>query len=247
MKNSDKKKPLTAEQKLECEKLRAIWDAKKDELDLTQQKVGEEFKKEGGGISQGAVGHYLSGRSALNLRAAVIFARLLNVKVSEFSPRLAEELGGPVESVTDDDDLPPGMVTIPSKKIKLIATVEEEGYIVDYEDDKDVVPLYYRKDWLDKKGYRVSALHTRGIKGSSMEPALYEGDRVLINRDMRTPKHGRTFEVIVDGHPCVKRLKRVGATWWVTSDNPAHSHTDCQLENLEQVRGMVVERVSEHI
>lgn len=39
--------------------------------------------------TQSMVGHFLGGRSALTLDAAVAFARLLECEVADFSPRLA--------------------------------------------------------------------------------------------------------------------------------------------------------------
>lgn len=162
---------------------------------------------------------------------------------------IAGEMSGSasVVAVGKGDVLPEGLIPIPAKKIKLRGTMPDDGIDVHYEDDEDVEPLYYKKEWLEKRGYRIEALHTRGIKGSSMEPSLWEGDRVLINRDMRTPRQGRAFEVIVEGNPCVKRLEKRGDIWWITSDNEHHKRFDCPLENLEQIRGMVVEKSSEHI
>lgn len=80
-----KKKPLTQEEIDECAALRKLWDKNARALGVTQEKVGQEL----GGKSQSAVGHYLGGRNALNIKAALVFARMINVKVEEFSPRLS--------------------------------------------------------------------------------------------------------------------------------------------------------------
>jgi len=75
--------------------LRAIWNRMKDTLAergwATQEKFGHQF-----GIgNQSAVGAFLNGRTALSPKAAAAFARGLNCKVSEFSPRLADLLNEP--------------------------------------------------------------------------------------------------------------------------------------------------------
>lgn len=43
-------------------------------------------------MTQGAVGHYLNGRSPLNLESALKFADVFDVSVSDFSPTLAKLL-----------------------------------------------------------------------------------------------------------------------------------------------------------
>ena len=81
----EKKKSLSTEQLLDAQRLKAIYEAKKKELGISQQDIADTL-----GISQGAVGHYLNGRNALNMRVAAEFSRILKVSVSDFSPSLAE-------------------------------------------------------------------------------------------------------------------------------------------------------------
>lgn len=80
-------KKLTTEQLEDCHRLKALYELKKKELNLTQQQIADELD-----ISQGAVGHYLNGRNALNLQIASVFAKKLQVSISEFSPSLAKEI-----------------------------------------------------------------------------------------------------------------------------------------------------------
>lgn len=80
-------KKLTTEQLEDCYRLKALYELKKKELNLTQQQIADELD-----ISQGAVGHYLNGRNALNLQIASVFAKKLQVSISEFSPSLAKEI-----------------------------------------------------------------------------------------------------------------------------------------------------------
>ena len=89
MSKNTRKLPLTEEQLLESDRLKALFEGKKKELGLTQEKIAAEL---GDGVTQGAVSHFLNRRTALNLEAAVVFARLLKVPVAEFSERLAADL-----------------------------------------------------------------------------------------------------------------------------------------------------------
>ena len=116
---------------------------------------------------------------------------------------------------------------VPMKTISLRASNDSAvGFEVQYENDDTEKPIFYRREWLQKMGYRLEKLSVREIHGSSMEPALFEGDKVLINGDSRTPKNGAAFAVVIDGQLAIKRLRRRGQEWWITSDNPAHSNTD---------------------
>lgn len=67
--------------------MKEIWQSKRSELKITQQDVANEI----GGITQGAISHYLNGKNPLNLKIASVFSRLLGVPISKFSFRLAKE------------------------------------------------------------------------------------------------------------------------------------------------------------
>lgn len=84
MKNKNR---LTEEQQKDAERLKAIYESKKKTLGITQQDIADELS-----ITQSAVGHYLNGRNALNVSSALMFAKILEVQIEEFSPHLAREL-----------------------------------------------------------------------------------------------------------------------------------------------------------
>ena len=83
----EKKKSLTPAQVADSQRLKALYEAKKKELGITQQSIADALD-----ISQGAVGHYLNGRNALNTAVASVFARILRVSVGDFSPSLAKDI-----------------------------------------------------------------------------------------------------------------------------------------------------------
>lgn len=82
-----KKKALEPHQLEECARLKEIFQRKKAELGLTQDKAAAAL-----GMNQGSFSHYLNGRNALNLDFAVRVARLLKVSVVDFSVRLQLEI-----------------------------------------------------------------------------------------------------------------------------------------------------------
>lgn len=81
------KKSLTTEQLDDALRLKALYESKKKSLNVTQYTIADELD-----ISQGAVGHYLNGRIALNVPIASGFAKILQVSIAEFSPSLAKDV-----------------------------------------------------------------------------------------------------------------------------------------------------------
>ncbi|MBX9753816.1 MAG: helix-turn-helix transcriptional regulator [Pseudomonadaceae bacterium] len=108
------KKPLPPERKIENDKLKALYDAKKKELGLTHYALADALD-----ISQSGVSHYLNGINPLNTSSAAILARLLKVDVSEFSPRLAAEIRSITLAV---EAAPPGSNMAALQRLKGKAT-----------------------------------------------------------------------------------------------------------------------------
>lgn len=81
------KRPLPEDRKEEARKLKEIFNSKKRDLDLTQEKLAYLMN-----MNQSSVSHYLNGINPLNTTTAAVFAQLLEVQVSDFSPRLAEQI-----------------------------------------------------------------------------------------------------------------------------------------------------------
>jgi signal peptidase I len=69
---------------------------------------------------------------------------------------------------------------------------------------------------------RLPRLGLAVVRGCSMEPALYAGDRLLVAYG-RTPRVGQIVIIRLPDRPVsVKRVTRqVGDGWWVERDNPA--------------------------
>ena len=93
----EKKKTLTTEQLEDAQRLKALYESKKKALGVTQYTIADDL-----GITQGAVGHYLNGRNALNVDVASGFARILQVSISDFSPSIAAKVASQAESLSGD-------------------------------------------------------------------------------------------------------------------------------------------------
>jgi phage repressor protein C with HTH and peptisase S24 domain len=139
----------------------------------------------------------------------------------------------------------PAVVAVTSRAIPLSATIHGEK--IHAGEDLEKEPMYFQASWIRKMGFKPEMLVTRQVKGSSMEPTLWDGDMILINCESREPKHGRTYWVEVEGEPCVKRILKLHGEWWISSDNETQRLRDMQLENPQQIMGEVVIKSSSHI
>jgi len=78
---------ITDADKDAARRLLAIWEAKKQELKLTQTSIADEI-----GTSQSAISQYLNGTIALNTDAVIVFAKLLQCRPEEIRPVLGRKL-----------------------------------------------------------------------------------------------------------------------------------------------------------
>lgn len=80
------RRELLRDEREDSERLRNIWNEKKNHLNLSQQDVADAF----GIANQTAISQYLNGRIPLNLEAAIKFSKILGVSVKDISPRHAQ-------------------------------------------------------------------------------------------------------------------------------------------------------------
>lgn len=76
---------LTGEELQDAERLKKIWEEKSRTLNLTQLAVSKAF----GFANQSAVSQYLNARIPLNMETAAKFSKILNVALTDISPRHA--------------------------------------------------------------------------------------------------------------------------------------------------------------
>ncbi|ASN67564.1 putative repressor, partial [uncultured Caudovirales phage] len=98
MKKDSRRLPLSDWQLQDSARLKSLFQAKRGELKLTQEKLAAEL---GDGVTQGAVSHFMNGRTALSVNAAVVFAKALQVPVSDISPTLAAQIEKMAASLPD--------------------------------------------------------------------------------------------------------------------------------------------------
>ncbi|HED2522675.1 TPA: XRE family transcriptional regulator [Klebsiella aerogenes] len=87
---------LTDEQKADAARLKSLYQSLKKELKLSQTLIADQM-----GITQSAVGHYITGRQPLNARVVSDFARILGVGAEQISPTLAREIARQASALKD--------------------------------------------------------------------------------------------------------------------------------------------------
>nr|AER23978.1 putative phage repressor [Variovorax sp. HH01] len=150
--------------------------------------------------------------------------------------------GMDVEEMDKHPDLEPVRVV----KLKLKAGMS--GFAVD-PDPTEAAPIFFRSDWLRRRGFKSYNLVAIRVSGQSMETTLFQDDVVVANIADTEPKDGEVFAVNYEGEPVVKRLIREGGSWWLSSDNPdqrRYPRKECTGDSCIIV-GRIIHRQSERI
>ena len=99
--------------------------------------------------------------------------------------------------------------------------------------------LRFAASWLKRYGLTPAMLSAIEVEGDSMEPALRDGDEILVDRTPRPLRDGIHL-VRIDDVLLVKRIERLGAERLrLISDNPAYAPVERALGDVEFI-GRVV-------
>lgn len=239
------KKPLAADKKDECLRLKAVFNRKKKDLGLTQEKLAHALE-----MNQSSVSHYLNGVNPLNVPVASAFAKILEVDVSEFSERLAQQIADiagtavgtprekhgsatPVDSKAVMQSL--GFITIPHLNVSASMgpgrSAEHHVEVI-----RDITVNF---DWLKAQGLAFSSLDSLAIingDGDSMESTFRNGDALLVDRGITEIKTDAIYVFTLDGELFIKRLQRMTkGSLLMISDNPAYQPIRLEGADLEKV------------
>ena len=254
MSKNTRKLPLNEEQIRESDRLKALFEEKKKELGLTQEKIAAEL---GDGVTQGAVSHFLNRRTALNLEAAVVFARLLKVPVSEFSERLASDINRLCEDNSITSSIKPAPPTSQDQQASPKFS-NEDFTLIDQYDARTAVgsgcenthlvlrnTLAFKTEWLRAKGVKAKSLKVIYAHDDSMWPTINHHDVLLVDESCIEPSDGQIFAMgNLEGN-LVKRLVGSGdGGWIICSDNPDKSkYPNLELSDTEINEHRILGRV----
>ena len=259
MKKDSRRLPLSDWQLQDSERLKAIFHEKRAELGLTQEKLAAEL---GDTVTQGAVSHFMNGRTALSIKAATVFARALKVRVSQISPTLAsriEEMASsldhagrkpvdapksaantPFPAGEDEGVIDDRYAFIPQYDAKAAAGIGHDNPHVEVKST-----LAFKRDWLRLKGANPTSLIVIYADGESMWPTIDDHDVLLLDTSKTDPVDGHVFVLAnTDKGTIVKRLIKHGSSWIIQSDNPdENKYPDIVLPDGELNEHRIIGRV----
>ncbi|WP_095083365.1 S24 family peptidase [Pseudomonas sp. Irchel s3h17] len=229
-----KKRPLSDVEQQECAALNALYKARKKELGLSQEKIAIEGLKAN---SQSAASHYLTGRNALNIEAASVFARYLKVPVSAFSERLAKEID--MLSSSEPSNVGSTRQPIESFRYPVISWVAAGAWA------EAVEP--FPPGFSDR--YELSDYNSKGpafwleVKGDSMTSpvgmSITEGTLILVDTEADVQSGKLVVAKLADSDQATfKKLVDDGGRRYLKPLNPAYPTEMC-AENCRIV-GVVV-------
>ncbi|WP_426143207.1 LexA family transcriptional regulator [Pseudomonas sp. DWP3-1-2] len=234
-----KKKALTPELLAECSALKNLFVERQAALGLTQEKAAAAL-----GMNQGSFSHYLNGRNALNVDFAAKVAKLLNVPVRAFSPRLTEEIVELAFAHSDNE-----MIMDVREAVLAARGLKDELE----PDDSKPWRMSYRYqlcDWQDERGVpsiadkaqkETGTEHSQGffstassgssaywlkVQGPSMYgpvcPSFPEGMLILVQENGFEPVTGSFYLAKNQkGEKIFKRLVIEGSNSYLVSINPS--------------------------
>ena len=106
----------------------------------------------------------------------------------------------------------------PVKKVNLRVSAGITGFGVEPCTGDDSL-IVFRADWYQSRRLKPENLLALKVSGASMEPNLYDGDVVVMNKADTELKDGEVFVFNLDGEVVIKRAVRDGGQWWLDSDN----------------------------
>ncbi|MFG0517317.1 LexA family protein [Kluyvera intermedia] len=207
-----KKKPLTADQLQDAERLKAIYDSKKKELGLSQEILAEKL-----GISQSAVAQIFAGKNALNLKRAIELAEILGVPVEKFSPSLANE----AQELTRSNVAFAGAYK-PGNKYPVLSSVQAGAWC-------EAVEAYAIKDvdqWLESDAHIQGDAFWLKVDGDSMTApmgiSIPEGTYVLFDTGREAHNGSLVIAKLEDSNEATfKKLIIDGGQKYLKGLNPA--------------------------
>lgn len=205
---STNRTPLTPEQVADANRLKALFNARKN--GLSQADFGAKYEIG----TQGMVWQYLNAYTALNAKSAAGFATGLGCKVSDFSPHIAAEIETLSQSQVSTD--PDEFAQVRRVDVSVSAG---HGALVVEEYSKSA--LTFRRSFLQEIGVTPHSAVIVTVKGRSMEPTIRDGAVLLVSTSAKTVVSGEVYAFRQDGHLYVKRMHRQpDGGLLAVSDNP---------------------------
>jgi len=206
------------------------------------------------GVSPQAVQKWIAGGSEPRGRNLDLAAEFLGVTpahlkfgiVMDQHPGESSSINNGLMSVRSVDADDPSLTQIMKVKLKVQAGIT--GFQVEPE-ESDGETMGVPTEWIRSERLSKQDLKAIIVRGESMEPALYDGDVIVVNTADKALVDGTVYAVNYEGEVVVKRMVRDGGMWWLTSDNSdqrKYHRKSCKGAECILI-GKVVRKESTHI
>ncbi|EPC6178350.1 helix-turn-helix domain-containing protein [Serratia marcescens] len=138
-----------------AKRLKAIWERKKAELHLTQDKAADIL----GFGTQGAVSHYLNAKTPLNTDTVIKFASLLGVAPEEIRPDMADLFAIVRRNQPNQPPVTENVVLAPREK----ALLDMFGSLPEIEKEQLISALHEKQQYYDKLLEELAAARGKKI------------------------------------------------------------------------------------
>jgi len=129
-------------------------------------------------------------------------------------------------------------VAVPRVKLRLRAGVANYDTEPDMDGDgHELVP----RELLTTLGIKAANLLAVRVRGTSMEPMLFEDDVVIIDKSDTKPISREVYAVNFDGDACVKQLLFKGGQWYLHSLNSDHKPVNVKSGQCSIVGRVVIQ------
>lgn len=126
--------------------------------------------------------------------------------------------GSPVMAIEGTDPLPLGMIYIRESQVRFSAG---NGRTPVFDEIQESVPRSYTSDWFVKEGMNPENCRRFKVDGDSMEPFLYDNDKVLVNLAETTVINGKVYALRYGEELRIKRVyRKIDGGLILHSDNP---------------------------
>lgn len=214
-----KRRDLTPEELSESARLKAIYEARKDEAKAIGKRLNQtDVAEQCGWANQSAFSQFANGRIPLNLEALLKLSNVLRFDINDVSPRLGRliskplkndhiEIIGEIEPWDDTTPLDDDEVELPLiKEVELSAG----GGLIAASEHYTGKKLRFDKKMLTKQGVNFPRSVCVPVSGNSMEPFIQDGAIVGIDTSKTNIVDGKIYAVVIENELArIKQLYRL--------------------------------------
>lgn len=225
----------------------AVWvRSARKHADMSQEELGAKLALElrsERGFTKANISHWETQKHSPNLEQLLAVSKITGVPLPDsltgkIDPVISTSAGlakacngiagfGEVQRVTTGN---PSTDVIPVRVVGLRVQAGYPRFEADPTyDDGDTIDL--PRHWVEKHQLIPNCLLAIKVRGDSMEPMIYEGEKIIINIADTKLVSGQVYAINYDGMAIVKQMVYRDREWWMHSFNPGDEYRPVMCKN----------------